>query len=545
MSGPPTAQATGIGRSWLPLVLVCVAAALLPAALTGSSVALPDIGTDLETDLAPLQWVVHAYNVMFASFMLASGGLADLFGRRLVFALGLSLFALSSLASGLTSDIVLLDVLRGASGAGAAAVMTAGSALLAQVFTDPAVRARAFSMLGASFGTGLALGPSTAGLLVGAFGWRGVFIAQAVIAGVVLLGVARLPESRDPDATRVDWWGATTFTSSLFLLTLSVVEGPQRGWGDPVVLGGFALAAVLMVAFAAAERVQRRPMFELSLLGNPRFIAVCLVPVLLAFGFVCLLVFLPSYFIGVNGMSPQGSGLTMMLLTVPVMALPLFAGQMLRHIPIGWLLGLSMLLIGLGAAWLTTLGPETTLIGLLGPLTVIGSGVGISFGIIDGAAVGSVEPARAGMAAGMFNTMRLASEAIAVAGMGALLVSLTQTNLAERLPSATSGPTPDIGALANQVAQGDLAGAAGSVTGDQTGVFAVMAASYTDAFQLTLWILAAVCLAGAPFVIGLLREPRSPAEEVSPTTADTDRTPVADSDTTVPAPRTEPAEDAR
>ncbi|MFI6578163.1 MFS transporter [Nocardiopsis sp. NPDC050513] len=538
MSGPPTAQATGIGRSWLPLVLVCVAAALLPAALTGSSVALPDIGTDLETDLAPLQWVVHAYNVMFASFMLASGGLADLFGRRLMFTLGLSLFALSSLASGLISDIVLLDVLRGASGAGAAAVMTAGSALLAQVFTDPATRARAFSMLGASFGMGLALGPSTAGLLVGAFGWRGVFIAQAVIAGVVLLGAAKLPESRDPDATSVDWWGAITFTSSLFLLTLSVVEGPQRGWGDPVVLGGFALAAALMVAFAVAERVQRRPMFELSLLGNPRFIAVCLVPVLLAFGFVCLLVFLPSYFIGVNGMSPQGSGLTMMLLTVPVMGLPLFAGQMLRFIPVGWLLGLSMLLIGLGAAWLTTLNPETTLIGLLGPLMVIGSGVGISFGIIDGAAVSSVEPARAGMAAGMFNTMRLASEAIAVAGMGAFLVSLTQTNLTEQLPAVTSDEALDIGALANRVAQGDLAGAAGTVTGDETEVFGVMAASYTDAFQLTLWILAAVCLAGVPFIIGLLREPRPSADEGAPADAD------PATDAPVPTPRSEPAGDA-
>ena len=488
-------------RPGLVLLLVCTAGALTPAGITGPSVALPAIGVDLDAPLVGLQWIVNAYNLTFASAMLAGGTIADLLGRRRVFVAGLAAYGAAAALGAVAGDILLLDLLRGVAGAGAALVVTSGSALLADVFRDPAARARAFSLLGASFGVGLALGPSSAGFLVDAFGWRAVFGAHALVAVAVLLGVRAVPESRDPAPARIDRAGIVTFTGSLFLLMLAVVEGPQQGWAAPLVLGAFAGSAALMLAFVAVERRTERPMLDLSLLVNGRFVAVCAVPVVLAFGFVCLLVFLPSYFIGVLGQSPGGSGLTMLLMTVPVVALPLLAGRLATQVPVGLLLGVATGLIAAGAAWLTIVEPTIGALSLAGPLLAIGSGVGIAFGIIDGAAVSTVEPERAGMAAGLFNTVRLGSEAVAVACMGALLVSLTRGELATALPDVA----PDaVDLAANQVTQGDLAAAA-ATAGDPPGAVALFAAAHTASLQTVLWVLAALSAVIVPVIVVLLR----------------------------------------
>lgn len=491
--------------AWPVLLLVCTAAALIPAGITGPSVALPGIGADLGASLVELQWVVNAYNLTFASAMLAGGTIADLLGRRRVFVAGLVVQGGATLASGLVSSPMVLDLLRGLAGVGAAAVMTAGSALLADVFREPAARARAFSLLGASFGVGLALGPSSAGVLVDLLGWRAVFLGHAVVAGAVLLGVRALPESRDPDASRVDVPGTLTFTGSLFALMYAVVEGPQQGWGSPLVIGGFVVAVALMAAFVTVERRSARPMLDLSLLVNGRFMAVCAVPVVLAFGFVCLLVFLPSYFIGVLGQSPAAAGLTMLLMTVPVVVLPLLAGRLAAKFPIGVLLGVATGLIALGAAWLTVIGPGVPVLGFAGPLVTIGAGVGIAFGIIDGAAVSTVPPARSGMAAGLFNTVRLGSEAVAVACLGSLLVTLTRAELAAALPGTAPGP---LDLAANQVTQGDVATAGATLGGAPLDLLGL---AHTSSLHTVLWVLAALSAVLVPPIVLLLRPSRAAA----------------------------------
>ncbi len=513
MSSPLPSSAPRLARPGITLGVVCIAGGLLPASLTGASIALPDIGQDLHAGLVGLQWVVNAYNVAFASVMLASGALADLLGRKRMFIGGLLLFLVCSLLSGLAGDVVLVDVLRAASGAGAAAVLTAGSALLADAFTGSA-RVRAFGMLGSAFGVGLALGPSLSGVLIGGFGWRAVFLVHALIAMLVLpFAIRHLRESRDPDATGVDWAGTLTFTTALFALTLGIAEGPQRGWDDPLVLALLAAFAVLMSGFVLAERRQERPMFHLPLFAEPRFLAICLMPILLAFGFVCLLVFLPSYFIGVNGMSAGQAGATMLLLTVPVLVFPIIAGRLATRMQVQALLGVSLVLVAVGAAWLTTLSPSSGTLDLLGPLAIIGVGVGIAFGLLDGAAISSVAPARAGMAAGMFNTMRLTSEALAIAGMGSLLVSLTQTRLTDGIGRFSGVTTQDVGGFANQVAQGHLDDAVSSVPPDQRASFLdFVSLAYTDAFHVVLWILAAVCAIGVPIVLWLLRKRETKTE---------------------------------
>jgi len=498
----------------ITLVAVCVACGLLPASLTGTSIALPAISADLGVSLVSLQWIVNAYNLTFASVMLASGALADLLGRKRMFATGLVGFVACTAAAGSVSNIVVVDVLRGAAGVAAALVLTAASAMLAQTFDGPA-RMKAFGWLGSSFGLGLALGPSTSGVLVDLWGWRSVFFTHALIAAAVLLALPKLAESRNPDASGVDWLGTTTFSGSLFALTLALVEGPQLGWAAPAVLVLYAAFAVLLIAFVVVEHRQARPMFDLGLFRQPKFVAVCLMPVLLAFGFVCLLVFLPSFFIGITGMSAQRAGLTMLLLTVPVLVFPVVAGTVSKTVPPRVLLGVSLLLVAAGAAWLTTIDRTSGVGTLLGPLLVIGTGVGISFGLLDGAAVSTVDASRAGMAAGMFNTMRLTGEAVAIAGMGSLLVSLTQSGLVGGIGQYPAAG--DAGAVADKAAQGGIADLAAAVPAGRREAFTeFVSGSYTSAFHTVLWLLAAVCALGAPAIAWMLRERTSTVDELAP-----------------------------
>ncbi|MEU3840458.1 MFS transporter [Streptomyces sp. NPDC028635] len=508
---------TARGNPTLTLAAVCLAVLVLPASLTGTSVALPDISSTLHVGLAPLQWVVNAYNLAFACFMLGCGSLADILGRRRMFAAGTVLFALSSLASAVTSSIVVLDVARALAGLGAAAVMTAGAAMLATTF-EGAAQARAFAILGSSAGAGLALGPSTAGALVNAFGWRAVFVSHLVVAVIVLFAVPAMPESRNPAATKVDWAGTTTFTLSLFCLMFAIVQGPQRGWTSAATLLLFASAAVLMALFVVAELRQRQPMFQLSLLGQGRFMAVSLIPVALSFSFVCLLVLLPTYFTSAAGMSINASGATMMLLTLPVLVAPLVVSKLVKNgVSTRLVLTLSLVVAALGAGWLTLIAPDVSVATLAGPLLLLGISMGMTAGLVDGVAITSVEPAQAGAAAGMFNTMRLAGEAFAIAVMSAVLLNSTRSHIADGLPGVPGARGADAGALADRVIGGDLAGAAGTVAGSaRSGFRALLTGSYTDALHLVLWVVVAICAASAVLVGVMLREPAQQAAPVEP-----------------------------
>lgn len=424
------------GSRWVALVAALLSSVSLPITLTGASVALPAIAANLSADLTSVQWVVTGYNATFASFMLASGSLADLFGRRLVYASGVALFAVTGLSSVIASDILLLDVLRALAGVGGAAAAASGAALLAASFDGPA-RARVFGLFGTALGAGLAFGPTVAGVLVDAFGWRAAFGAPAGVALVVLSLVPLLPESREPGRPKVDWTGTVTFTCALLLLIFVLVQGPALGWTSPLAAGAFTASALLLVAFIRVERRQPRPMFDASLLASRRFVAFSAAAATVVCVLIPLLIYLPAYFTNVLKMTAGQAGATLLLLTGPTLVLPLISGALTKWVPPAAIVGASVALAGLGAAWLTVIGPGIATTGLAGPLLAIGAGMGLSTGLIDGLAIGSVDTRRAGTAAGMFNTSRLASETIVIAVFGAVVASLTGGQLHD--PGFTEG----------------------------------------------------------------------------------------------------------
>ncbi|MFD4526105.1 MFS transporter [Streptomyces sp. NPDC058470] len=485
-------------RAGLTIFALCLAVFIVPIGLSSAPVALPAIGHDLDAGVVPLQWVVNAYNVTAASFMMAAGSIADRIGRKRVFSFGVGLYGVSSLIAALAGNVIVLDVARGISGVAAAAIMTAGVSVIANMFQG-AARTKAFAYVGVTIGAGLALGPTTSGLLVSGLGWRSVFSVQVVIAAASLVGFKLVRESKDPDANAVDWPGTVTFTLGLFLFTLGIIEGPQWGWGSVTVLGLFISCVVFLGAFVVVERRRQKPMFDLTLFTEPRFLAVNLLATAVSFGFVGLMVLLPSYLVGANGLSGSQAGLTLLLLTAPVLAFPLVAGRLVRSgVSMRSILSSSLLLVAAGCAWLTVVHPGIGLLGLAGPLFMVGVGIGLIYGLMDGAAVSTVPPTKVGMASGMFNTIRLASEAVAVAGMVATLVSLVQGRVSDGLSRFSQGTDLSTRGVADSVTSGNVTGPAEQVpTGVRAEFTDFLRESYTQGFQVVLWCAAGICVVSA------------------------------------------------
>ncbi|MFI6050824.1 MFS transporter [Streptomyces violascens] len=496
MATAPTTAAPG--RTGMALFALCLAVFIVPYGLSSAPVALPAMGDDLHAGVVPLQWVVNAYNVTAASFMMAAGSIADRIGRKRVFAFGIGLYGVSALIGALAPGIVVLDVARGIAGVAAAAMMTAGVSVTANMFQG-AARTKAFAYVGVTIGAGLALGPTTSGLLVSGLGWRSVFWVQFAIAVLSMLGMGLIEESKDPDAKAVDWPGTLTFTPALFFFTLAVIEGPQWGWGNAAVWGLLAACGALLAAFVMVERRRTHPMFDLSLFREPRFMAVNLLATAVSFGFVGLMVLLPSYLVGANGLTGSGAGLAMLLLTAPVLAFPLVAGRLVQAgLSLRAVLTGGLLLAAAGLTWLGVPGagihPGIGVPALAGPLLLIGTGVGLIYGLMDGAAVSTVPPAKVGMATGMFNTIRLAGEAVAVAAMVAALVSLVQPRIAAGLGRIPGAEGLDAGAVTASVTSGSVdAAGPGSASGPALALADFLADSYTEGFRVVLWGAALVC----------------------------------------------------
>ncbi|MFE0026088.1 MFS transporter [Amycolatopsis sp. NPDC059021] len=418
-----------MSRRPLILAIVLLARFTFPLTITGSSLALPDVRAQLGAGLSATQWVVNGYNACFAGFLVFTGSLADILGKRRVYAAGLALYCLANVVSALAQDIVLLDVVRAIGGVGAAAAVTGGSAIIAETFQG-AARGRAFAMLGTVLGAGLAFGPTIGGLLVQALGWRAVFGVPALVAGVVLALVPLLPRGPGEPGRRIDVPGAAMFTSALLLLIFALVEVPDLGFGHPVIVGAFGAAAVLAVAFPFVERRRADPMFELGLLANPRFLGYAVAAGSIVFILVPLLVYLPSYLISVAGLGAGEAGVWLLMLTGPAVVLPSVGAALARRLPSGVVVVGSVAVTGVGAFLLLAVDASSGPLAWLGPLLLTGAGMGLSTGLLDGLAISSVRPEQSGMAAGMFNTSRLATETIAIAVVGAVLAGLSDGRLA-------------------------------------------------------------------------------------------------------------------
>lgn len=491
------------------LLSVCLAALAMPLSFTGPAVALSALREALGGGPLALNWVTNAFMLSFGATLMAAGALADLHGRRRVFLTGLGVVLASALAQaclGGQGAIVVFNLLRALQGLGAAAALAGGTAALAQVF-DGAGRMRAFSGVGTSFGVGLAFGPLLSGWLLGVAGWRGVVLCVAAVAlAALVLGLRCMPQSRNPKAQRLDRAGALLFTAALALLTWGVLQGPEAGWSSAATLLPLAGAALALAAFVAVERrVQQRtgqPMLDLSLFRYPRFVGVQLLAGAPAYAFVVLLVLLPVRFIGVEGMAPLQAGQLMFVLSLPMLFVPLLAGWLTRWISAAPLCLAGLLVCAAGLLWLGGCAPGTAFAQMAPPLLLIGLGIGLPWGLMDGLAVSVVPSERAGMATGIFSTVRVAGEGIALALVGAGLAALLSWRLSALAAPLAPQALAATGPAAQLLVTGDLAGALSLLPGLPAS--AVLAA-YGQAFSTLLDVLAGITVLTALGVYAFLR----------------------------------------
>ncbi|WP_326950688.1 MFS transporter [Amycolatopsis sp. NBC_01307] len=497
---PPAVRGSG-----LTLAVVLLAVFVVPSSISGTAVALPAIGADLDSGVAGLQWVVNAFNLAFACFTLAWGSIADIIGRARAFAAGAALYLVASVISAVAGNIYLIDAGRALAGIGGAAIFAAGGAILSTIFTGTQ-RARAFGLFGAVAGIGVALGPSLSGVIVEGLGWRWIFGLHVIVLAVALLGspaVFRAVGGVRRQAS-VDFAGAGLFILAMLALMIGIVQGGEWGWTSTAVLGSFAAFVVLLAVFTAVQRRVAHPMLDLSVLRDRRFVGVSLVTVVASFGFVTMLTYLPSYLTTVGGTSTALAGVLMVLLTAGVLVCPLAAGKLVsRGVSPLTLIYVSLACLVAGDAAATVFGPSFSVGVVVLPLLVIGAGMGISTGLVDGQALDAVPAEKAGMAAGVVNTMRLGSEAIAVAVYGALLAAILRSTLTTGLPAFGAA---DPVRVAGDLATGNLAAAA-RTAGGGAGVTDFLVRSYDDAFHTILWVLTGICLVLSLVIVALLRKP--------------------------------------
>lgn len=495
----------GRHRNWL-LAAVCLAALGMPLSFTGPAVALPAIREALGGTPVQLNWITNAFMLSFGATLMAAGALADAYGRKRVFLLGLTVVVLSGVFATFAPGIFWFDVARGLQGLGSAAAFASGTAALAQVFDGPA-RTRAFSLIGTSFGAGLSTGAMLAGWLTAHVGWQAVILSQGVVSVVALaIGAWHMRESRNPLAMGLDVPGTLGFTGALSLLTLGVLQAPDSGWGSPWVLGALAGAVLLGAVFIAIERRVAHPMLDLSLFRFPRFVGVQLLASAPAYAFVVLLVLLPIRFIGVEGRDAFEAGRLMLALSAPILVVPSFAAWIAHRVSAGLISALGLLVCAVGLYWFSYCAPGAAMHEIVWPLLLIGAGMGLPWGLMDGLAVSVVLRERAGMASGIFNTVRVAGEGIALAIVGAGLTALVALQLSH-LPGLDGA---GISRAAQHAVTGNLREALALLPGVDRGAFLH---AYGAAFGTLLRVLSGVTVLTALVVFGFLRSASHVEEE--------------------------------
>src|SRR6476659_1667044 len=486
-------------RKWWTLVLSSIATFMLLLDITVVNVALPDIQRDLGASLSSLQWVVDAYSLMLAAFLLTAGSLGDRLGRRRVFSLGLGIFTFASFLCGLSGDPTLLNLSRGLQGIGGAAMFATSLALIGQEFHGRD-RAMAFGVWGATVGGAVAIGPLVGGMITEHLGWEWIFFVNIPIGVVaVALTEMRLANVAAQDPQRIDLPGLVSFSGGLFLLIFSLIRGNPEGWGSTTIVASLAGSVALLLAFIVIEARSGHPMLDLTLFRKPAFNGVSAVAFGLSAGMFAMFLYLTIYMQGVLGFSPLETGLRFLPLTVLSFIASPISGNLSHRVPIRILVGIGLGLVGVGLMLMHGLDADSDISALLPGFLVAGIGIGITNHGIGQGAIAVVPAAKAGMGSGINTTFRQVGIATGVASLGAVFQSQVDSKLSSLLPNAPPG-------LAEAVSSGgSRAAATAAPPGQRTEIVHAAKVAFVSVFNEILLIGAILSFLGAALGFALVR----------------------------------------
>ncbi len=502
----PSASPIATSRKWWTLGVVSLATFMLLLDITVVNTALPAIQRDLGGSFADLQWVVDAYALSLAALVLTAGSLADRLGRRRTFAFGLVVFSIASLLCALAPDPTALNLARGLQGVGGAIMFAVSLALLAQEFPSGKERGMAMGIYGATIGMAVAIGPLVGGLLTDGFGWEWVFLINVPIGlGAIAVTYWKLAESRDPNATRIDWGGLVTFSSALFLLVLALVRGNEAGWGSGLIVSLLAAAAALLVAFVAIEARVRQPMLPLGLFRRPSFTGVQLAAFAISASLFALFLYLTLYLQSFLGYSPVEAGLRYLPITLGAFIVAPLAGMALAKVQARYLLSAGLALVGGGLLAMGGLGVDSEWTALLLGFVVGGIGTGLVNPVIADVALSVVPKEQSGMAAGINDTFRQVGVAVGIAAWGAVFLG-TGAAATERAAGGalSNGQAHD---LVEATSSGTLPQAVAALPGGAREVASAAAQQgFISGLNEILLLGALLSFAGAVLALGLVRE---------------------------------------
>jgi DHA2 family methylenomycin A resistance protein-like MFS transporter len=409
------------GRGWA-LLAASLGFAVVQLDVSVVNVAIHPIGAELGAAVSGLQWVINAYTVGFAALILSAGALGDRVGAKKIFIGGFALFTAASAGCGLAPTMAVLIGARAVQGLGAAVLVPCSLSLLNHTYPDPAGRARAVGLWAAGASVALSGGPLVGGVLTAALGWRSIFFINAPIG---LLGVAlsarwaaETPRSPGPGAEAA---GQSAAIVALTALAAAMIEGGQRGFSNPAVLVGFALAILAAAGFVVIEARTRHPMLPLELLRSRTFSATCAIGLVVNVAFYGLIFVFSLYFQLTEHYSPLVTGLAFAPTTVAVLIGNLLTGRITTRIGPRRAIGTGSLIMAAALAGLLTITGPSSYPALVVQLTALGFGLGLLVPAMTSTLLGSVARARSGVASGTLSTARQSGSVIGVALFGSLI----------------------------------------------------------------------------------------------------------------------------
>jgi len=492
-----------VDRKWWTLITVSVATFMLLLDITIVNVALPRIQAGLHSSFTDLQWVIDAYALTLAALLLTAGSLADLLGRRRIFAIGLVVFSASSLVCGLAQSPLMLNLSRGVQGIGGAMMFATSLALLGQAYRGRD-RGVAFGVWGAVTGAAVSIGPIVGGGLTQGLSWRWIFLVNVPIGVVALaMAVSKLDESRAPQGARLDVLGFVSFTAALATLVFGLIESSLDGWGSAVVDGCLAASVVLVVLFVVIERRSRAPMLDLALFRRPAFVGALLVAFSVSASIFSMFLYLTLYLQDILGLSPLAAGLRFLVLSAVILVVSGAAGRLTTVVPVRLLMGAGLLLAGLSLILMRGLSTSSHWTHLLPGLVVGGVGIGLINPPLASTAIAVVPPRQAGMGSGINSTFRQVGIATGIAALGSIFTSEIRTHVTAGLAAVHQGGAH---ALAAAISDGAASQAIGHLpVAQRAAASAVARASFISSLNDLFLVAAIVAFAGGVAALALIR----------------------------------------
>jgi len=408
------------------LVLLATSLGVLLAQIDTSAVnlALKSIGADLHAGVSELQWVVDAYNLVYASLLLTAGTLGDLYGRRRIFVAGIALFAVGTLACALAPNSATLIGGRIVSGLGAAFALPMSLVLLTTAYPGRKERAHALGIWASCNGLAFIIGPTFGGWLVDSVGWRSIFyVTLPVCAAALALSYYAVNETAEPKGRRLDLPGQVLAIAGLGGFAFAAIEGSHWGWTSPLILTIAGAAALALALFVVVEGTTRGPLLPLGFLRRPVFSAALAVAGLMTFGMYALTFVMPLYFQTGRGNSPFIAGLELLPMPVSFVIVSQLVGHLTNRYGPRPVMTAGMACMGTGAFMLAAIGSGTGLAPIALALLVAGVGLGLNTAPVNGVAVAAVPQERSGTASGVLNTARMVGATLGVAILGAVFAA--------------------------------------------------------------------------------------------------------------------------